>query len=241
MVIVSRIGLKEQKIKSINKTCCTIVSKQLDGNYVLFILIDLNFIILPILLLLDINKKDKGTARYMIKCILCSCTCTKLKRCTCLNILELNQISSCWEWGEPSQKTYITWIINVRWGITPVLTHLQSNVWGCLLLTQGWTWFSRSFLTMEWYLMDSADNCVLSHVNHLEWRDDCLTVYVSLIKTNKKGVGQITPWHVHYNSNYSEIFPVNSLVMYLFNIYRSLWGIGYCLLVWTSIKDTLRL
>ena len=101
--------------------------------------------------------------------------------------------------------------------------------------------FPRSFLTMEWYLMDSADNCVLSHVNHLEWRDDCLIIYVSLIKTNKKGVGQITPWHVHYNSNSSEIFPVNSLVMYLFNIYRSLWGIGYCLLVWTSIKDTLRL
>ena len=34
--------------------------------------------------------------------------------------------------------------------------------------------FGHCFLTLEWNLITRSDNVVHYHVNHLEWRNDCL-------------------------------------------------------------------
>ena len=36
--------------------------------------------------------------------------------------------------------------------------------------------FAHKFLKMNWNLMTRADNCVNMHVNHVQWKDDCLLV-----------------------------------------------------------------
>ena len=48
--------------------------------------------------------------------------------------------------------------------------------------------FVHFFLTLEWNLMTSSDSCVISHVNHIQWRDDSLIMYFSHTKTDQGGV-----------------------------------------------------
>ena len=37
--------------------------------------------------------------------------------------------------------------------------------------------FAHAFLKMEWNLMARSDNCVNMHVQHIQWRLDCLIIY----------------------------------------------------------------
>ena len=72
--------------------------------------------------------------------------------------------------------------------------------------------------------MDGAENCVPSHVNHLNCRDDCLIIYFSRIKKNQYVVGQIIPWYMQYNPDNPVVFPVNSLAVYIFLYTHKLMG-----------------
>jgi hypothetical protein len=47
--------------------------------------------------------------------------------------------------------------------------------------------FAHAFLTLEWSLMARADNCVRSHMNHLEWRDDALIIFFTHSKGDQEG------------------------------------------------------
>ena len=45
--------------------------------------------------------------------------------------------------------------------------------------------FTRAWLTLEWSLMARADQCVQSHINHLQWRDDSLVIFFAKKKQIK--------------------------------------------------------
>ena len=67
-----------------------------------------------------VKRNGKGTwCLILLKLMLLSCTCTALQRCTCLNILELNLVISCWEWGVPFSKTSRTEVVNFRGASNP--------------------------------------------------------------------------------------------------------------------------
>ena len=60
-----------------------------------------------------------------------------------------------------------------------------------------------------------ADNCVYSHVNHLEWSDDCIIVYFSRSKGDQEGVSCNNPWHIYLNPFCPEISSVLALTKYV--------------------------
>ena len=45
--------------------------------------------------------------------------------------------------------------------------------------------FVHAFLTMEWNLMTRSDNCVNMHIRHIQWRSDCLILYLGTSKGNQ--------------------------------------------------------
>ena len=44
--------------------------------------------------------------------------------------------------------------------------------------------------------MARADSCIVLHVNHIEWRDDCLIMFFAHSKTDQQGVNHMEPWHI---------------------------------------------
>ena len=75
--------------------------------------------------------------------------------------------------------------------------------------------FGHCFLTLEWNLMARSDNVVHSHVNHLEWRDDCLLYYILRSKGDQEGSLSSDPWHVYANPMKPDICPILALGKYL--------------------------
>ena len=75
--------------------------------------------------------------------------------------------------------------------------------------------FGHCFLTLEWNLMARSDNVVHSHVNHLEWRDDCLLYYMLRSKGDQDGSLSSQPWHVYANPMRSDVCPILALGKYL--------------------------
>ena len=59
--------------------------------------------------------------------------------------------------------------------------------------------FVHFCLTLEWNLMARSCSCVISHVNHIQWRDDSLIMYFSHTKTDKGGVNMAQPWNIYSN------------------------------------------
>jgi len=75
--------------------------------------------------------------------------------------------------------------------------------------------FGHCFLTLEWNLMARSDNVVHSHVNHLEWRDDCLLYYMLRSKGDQEGLLSTEPWHVYTNPHAPHICSHLALAKYL--------------------------
>ena len=75
--------------------------------------------------------------------------------------------------------------------------------------------FAHCFLTLEWNLMARSDNVVHSHINHLEWRDDCLLYYILRSKGDQEGDHSTHPWHVYANPHQPHICPILALAKYL--------------------------
>ena len=71
--------------------------------------------------------------------------------------------------------------------------------------------FVHAFLTMEWDLFTRSDNCANMHVQHIQWRSDCLIFYFGNSKGNQTGDRANGPWHVYSNPNNPTIFPVLAL------------------------------
>lgn len=76
--------------------------------------------------------------------------------------------------------------------------------------------FAHAFLTLEWSLMARADNCVRSHMNHLEWRDDALIIYFTHTKGDQEGLLRTEPWHIYSNPLCPPICPILALSKYIF-------------------------
>jgi len=66
--------------------------------------------------------------------------------------------------------------------------------------------FGQCFLTLEWNLMSWSDNVAHSHVNHLEWREDCLLYYMMRTKGDQYGNLSTQPWHVYASPHAPHIF-----------------------------------
>ena len=67
-----------------------------------------------------VNWKVTGTSHFIIqKYMTRSYTCTALQGWACLDILELNRVSSRREWGVPLYNKSVTGARNVRRGIHP--------------------------------------------------------------------------------------------------------------------------
>ena len=93
---------------------------------------------------------------------------TALQRWSFLNILEMNWIIPITKWVESLHNEFIIYAINLTWISFPVPPHMQANVQDDVLLVQAWAYFSSNYLPWNglW-----VDNCILSHVKHLYWRD----------------------------------------------------------------------
>ena len=76
--------------------------------------------------------------------------------------------------------------------------------------------FAPAFLTLEWSLMARADNCAISHMNHLEWHDNSLVIFFLHSKGDQKGMNRSEPWHIYSNPIFPCICPILALAKYLF-------------------------
>ena len=59
--------------------------------------------------------------------------------------------------------------------------------------------FAHLFLILEWNLMARASNCLLLHLGHIEWRNDCLVFFFGKSKGDQTGENSNNPWHVYSN------------------------------------------
>ena len=57
--------------------------------------------------------------------------------------------------------------------------------------------FAHAFLTMEWNSIAISDNSVNMHVQHIQWRSDCLIFYFGTSKGNHTGERDNDPWRVY--------------------------------------------
>ena len=62
--------------------------------------------------------------------------------------------------------------------------------------------------------MARSDNVVHSHVNHLEWRDDCLLYYMLQLKGDQEGSLSTEPWYMYATPHRPNICPVLALGLY---------------------------
>ena len=84
--------------------------------------------------------------------------------------------------------------------------------------------FARCWLTLEWNLISRAESCARTHMNHIEWRDDCLILFLPITKTNQEGVDRSIPWHIFANPKAPEICCIHALAIYLFTNPQLLMG-----------------
>ena len=56
-----------------------------------------------------------------------------------------------------------------------------------------------------------ADNCVRSHVNHIEWCDGGIMIYFTNSKVYQEGVKFNKPWNIYLDPLCPEICPVLDL------------------------------
>lgn len=77
--------------------------------------------------------------------------------------------------------------------------------------------FGHCFLTLEWSLMARADNVTKTHIDHIQWRDDCMIVYFAHTKSDQEGVNQNEPWHVYANPVDPAVCPILAMAKYIFS------------------------
>ena len=77
--------------------------------------------------------------------------------------------------------------------------------------------FVHAFLTMEWNLMTRSDNSVNMHIRHIQWRSDCLILYLGTSKGNQTEEISSDPWCVYSNPNNPSICPIIALAKYIFS------------------------
>ena len=70
------------------------------------------------------------------------------------------------------------------------------------------TIFSHCFLTLAWYLMERANNCVNYHGNNIKWRGGSMIILFSHYIWYQEGVNRIMPWNIDSSPIVSEICPV---------------------------------
>ena len=94
--------------------------------------------------------------------------------------------------------------------VPPLPTHLQANVWDCVLLVQSWACYFQRRTYHRMFLVAKKNNCIHSHVKHLDCIDDFDHIF-SHIKTDKKLLVLSAHWTVHYKPINQVIGAVNTL------------------------------
>ena len=56
--------------------------------------------------------------------------------------------------------------------------------------------FIHLFLTLEWNLLTRSDNCIIIHINHVQWENDSLVFYFDKTKGEQSGDKSGDPWHL---------------------------------------------
>ena len=75
--------------------------------------------------------------------------------------------------------------------------------------------FAHLFLILEWNLMARASNCLLLHLGHIEWRNNCLVFFFGKSKRDQTGENSNNPWHVYSNPYEPCICPVLAMAQYV--------------------------
>ena len=77
--------------------------------------------------------------------------------------------------------------------------------------------FSHALLKMEWNSIARSDNCINMHVQHIQWRSNCLIFYFGTSKGNQTRERANDPWRIYSNPKNPTICPVLALAKYLFS------------------------
>jgi len=75
--------------------------------------------------------------------------------------------------------------------------------------------FTHLFLVLGWNLMVRSDSCAQLKMGHVEWRGDCLAVFLAKSKGDQTGEKSDHPWHVYSNPFEPELCPVLAMAKYL--------------------------
>jgi hypothetical protein len=62
--------------------------------------------------------------------------------------------------------------------------------------------FAHAFLTATWNLICCVTNTCTIHLHYMDWKNDCLCIYVAHMKNDQGGDGNVTPvvsiWFVQF-------------------------------------------
>ena len=90
----------------------------------------------------------------------------------------------------------------------------------CLLMSElGSTehGYEKWWFNLEWSLISIPENCVNSHVNHLQWREYSITIFFHKSKMNRYGFDKNLPWYIHAKTMLTECRPIHFTSVYFFN------------------------
>ena len=165
--------------------------------------------------------------------MLWSCTCIIVKMCPCLNILELNWVISCSNWGRKFHNKPRTGVVNMRLGESPLYFPIYRQNFELEYFLS-----KTNYVSLEPYLPWNVPWWIGKKICSLPYETSWLYWWFLIIyfyrEKNQEWVDLSTHWHVHPNFNNQVVWSVNILQMYLKNL-SILWGLGNYFLVCPSI------
>ena len=74
--------------------------------------------------------------------------------------------------------------------------------------------FARAFMNITWNLICRSKNTTTIHLHHLEWTEDCLSIYFAHMKNDQTGDRKRDPRHIYANPIDPTVCPVLALAIY---------------------------
>ena len=74
--------------------------------------------------------------------------------------------------------------------------------------------FARAFMNITWNLICRSKNTTTIHLHHLEWTEDCLSIYFAHMKNDQTGDQKRDPRHICANPIDPTVCPVLALAIY---------------------------
>ena len=129
-----------------------------------------------------------------------------------------NCLNSCPESKELLRITRDNWVLVSMRGRRLLVLMCTKYYVNNYIRERVMTIFLCSFLPMNLNLMVISNNCVNTHVQHIQWRSDCLIFCFWDLKGNQTEHRANDPWHVYSNPKNTTTFPVLAMAKYLFLI-----------------------